>query len=39
MAKGAFDQWQEWANKSSDSALSIPSDLHAAVTALHLTTD
>ncbi|MEA2884722.1 MAG: hypothetical protein QOH32_3978 [Bradyrhizobium sp.] len=34
MAKDAFDQWQEWANKPADSDLSIPSDLHAAVSAL-----
>jgi hypothetical protein len=34
MPKDAFDQWQEWANKPSDSALSIPSDLNGAVTSL-----
>lgn len=34
MAKDAFDQWQEWASKPADSDLSIPSDLHGAVTAL-----
>jgi len=32
--KDAFDQWQEWANKHPDSDLSIPSDLHAAVSPL-----
>ena len=32
--KDAFDQWQEWANKPLDSDLSIPSDLHAAVSPL-----
>jgi hypothetical protein len=34
MAKDAFEQWHEWANKSQDSELSIPSDLHGAVRAL-----
>jgi hypothetical protein len=34
MAKDAFDQWHEWANKPLDSDLSIPSDLHGAVMAL-----
>jgi hypothetical protein len=32
--KDAFDQWQEWARKPPDSDLSIPGDLHAAVTSL-----
>jgi hypothetical protein len=32
--KDAFDQWQEWAIKPLDSDLSIPSDLHAAVSPL-----
>lgn len=34
--KDAFDQWHEWANKPRDSELSIPADLHGAVTALPL---
>jgi hypothetical protein len=32
--KEAFDQWLEWANKPLDSELSIPSDLHGAVSPL-----
>lgn len=32
--KDAFDLWQEWANKPPDSELSIPSDIHAAVSPL-----
>jgi hypothetical protein len=32
--KDAFDLWQAWANKHPDSDLSIPSDLHAAVSPL-----
>jgi hypothetical protein len=31
MTKDAFDQWQEWTDKSPDSQLSIPADLHGAV--------
>ena len=34
MPKDAFDQWHEWASKPRDSDLSIPADLHGAVTAL-----
>jgi hypothetical protein len=34
MTKDAFDQWHAWANKPLDDVLSIPSDIHAAVTAL-----
>jgi hypothetical protein len=34
MAKDAFDQFWEWANKPLDSEMSIPSDLHASVMAL-----
>jgi hypothetical protein len=32
--KDAFDQWKEWASKPLDSPLTIPAELHAAVTAL-----
>lgn len=32
--KDAFDRWQEWASKPLDSPLTIPADLHQAVTAL-----
>jgi hypothetical protein len=31
VAKDAFDQWVEWANKPPGSDLTIPSDLHGAV--------
>jgi hypothetical protein len=34
MSKDAFDQWHEWATKLPRSDLSIPADLHGAVTAL-----
>jgi hypothetical protein len=34
MAKDAFDQFWEWANKPLDSELTIPVDLHRAVTML-----
>jgi hypothetical protein len=31
MIKDAFDRWWEWAEKPADSALTIPTHLHAAV--------
>jgi hypothetical protein len=34
MAKDAFDQWQQWANKPPDSTLTIPAKIHGAVTLL-----
>jgi hypothetical protein len=34
MTKDAFDRWHEWANKPLDSMLTIPSDIHHAVTML-----
>jgi hypothetical protein len=32
--KDAFDRWWEWASKQPDSLLTIPAELHQAVTAL-----
>ena len=32
--KDAFDRWWEWASKPPDSLLTIPAELHQAVTAL-----
>jgi len=32
--KDAFDRWWEWASKPPDSPLTIPAELHQAVTAL-----
>jgi hypothetical protein len=34
MAKDAFDQWHEWANKPLDSMLTIASKIHHVVTML-----
>jgi hypothetical protein len=34
MIKDAFDRWWEWASKPLDSPLTIPAELHQAVTAL-----
>jgi hypothetical protein len=31
MAKDAFDRWWEWAEKPTDSTLTIPAHLHEAV--------
>jgi hypothetical protein len=31
MAKDAFDRWWEWAEKPTDSPLTIPSHIHEAV--------
>jgi hypothetical protein len=32
--KDAYDRWREWASKPLDSPLTIPAELHRAVTAL-----